>query len=253
MQKGGVTMFTVYLLDDEEWLLESLYEAIDWKKHDTSVVGKATSSIKALEEIQALDPDIVITDVQMPEMTGLELLTELGRRGCKSTFIILSGYAEFHYVQEALNNNAVGYCLKPFEEEKIINTLMKAQKVCAEKKLMKSLKSDVKEETFQNQTFRSICHYVKTNFTEDITLQQIADKYYLNPSYLSNLFKKELNINYSTFLAQLRIKYACKLLAETNMTVTQIANETGFTNYFYFARIFKKHKSMTPTQYRESV
>lgn len=247
-------MYTVYLVDDEKWLLESLFKSIDWSKYNTTVVGKATKSIEAFDEIQAIQPDIVITDVRMPNMNGLELMTKLRERSCKSAFIILSGYAEFEYVRQALQNEAVSYCLKPFEESNIIEALKRAQDVCSKRELVEALQGGCEHQPISaNETFQKICTYIKHNFTTNMTLQEIADKFFLNPSYLSNLFKKELGLNYSTYLATIRIDYACELLMNTQLSINQIADQIGFKNYFYFARVFKKYKNMTPSQYRDSM
>lgn len=132
-------MYTVYLVDDEKWLLESLCKSIDWGKYNATIVGKTTKSLVAFDEIQAIQPNIIITDVHMPKMDGLELMTKLRERSCKSAFIILSGYAEFDYVQQALHNEAVSYCLKPFEESNIVEALRKAQDICLWRELVESI------------------------------------------------------------------------------------------------------------------
>lgn len=247
-------MYTVYLVDDEQWLLESLCKSIEWSKYNATVVGKTTKSLVAFEEIQAIQPDIIISDVRMPKMNGLELMAKLKARFCKSAFIILSGYAEFEYVQQALHHEAVSYCLKPFEESTMIEALKKAQAICSKQELVDALQGGSEEQKESaNQTFQKICTYIKHNFTTTMTLQEIAEKFFLNPSYLSNLFKKELGLNYSTYLATIRIDYACELLKNTQLSINQVADQIGFKNYFYFARVFKKYKNMTPSQYRDSI
>lgn len=242
--------YSVYLLDDEEWLLESLNKSIEWGEYNTHVIGKSTNSVEAYQDIQVMQPDIVITDVRMPQLNGIELMKKLRAKDCKSVFIILSGYAEFEYVQEALQHEAISYCLKPLEEDKIIEALLKAQKRCSDGRLVKALKEQEKVQV-TNESLQKICKYIQHNFTEELALQQIADMFFLNPSYLSNLFKKELGVTYSNYLAKIRLDYACNLLKKSDLPITQVAVESGFANYFYFARVFKKYKDLTPSQYRE--
>ncbi|MDQ6422145.1 response regulator [Paenibacillus sp. LHD-117] len=99
---------------------------------------------------------------------------------------------------------------------------------------------------------KEILTYIHHHFNQEISIQSLSDKFYLSPTYLSQLFKKEVGENFVEYLSRQRIQYACKLLAETDMTISQIGEKCGFNDYFYFTRIFKRLNGMTPTQYRES-
>lgn len=245
-------MYEVYLLDDEKWLLESLYKSINWNKYHSTVIAKSTNSIEAYREIKYRQPDIVFTDVRMPDMDGIELMKKLSKENCRSVFIVITGYAEFEYVQKALEYNAVSYCLKPFEEEQIIEALLKAQKKCENKRILNALQTcdTLEDSKSNNQTYHKVCDFIQTNFMHEMTLQRIADTFHVNASYLSDLFKRESGMTYSAYLTELRLNYACELLSKTQFTVNEVAEQCGFQNYVYFARIFKKYKCMTPTQYR---
>ncbi|MFC5402770.1 response regulator transcription factor [Cohnella soli] len=119
-------MHKVLIVDDESFVVKSLIATIDWNEHGFAVVGQAANGIEALEAIEALKPDLVFTDVQMPGMGGLELINVASGRFPNVLFVVISGYAEFVYVQNAMNCGALGYCLKPFEEREIIGMLAKA-------------------------------------------------------------------------------------------------------------------------------
>ncbi|MDQ8738001.1 helix-turn-helix domain-containing protein [Paenibacillus sp. LHD-38] len=99
---------------------------------------------------------------------------------------------------------------------------------------------------------KEILTYIHHHFNQEISIQSLSEKFYLSPTYLSQLFKKEVGENFVEYLSRQRIQYACKLLAETDMTVSQIGEKCGFNDYFYFTRIFKRLNGMTPTQYREA-
>ncbi|MGO4545996.1 helix-turn-helix domain-containing protein [Paenibacillus sp. 2TAB23] len=99
---------------------------------------------------------------------------------------------------------------------------------------------------------KEVLTYIHHHFNQEISIQSLSEKFYLSPTYLSQLFKKEVGENFVEYLSRLRIQYACKLLAETDMTVSQIGEKCGFNDYFYFTRIFKRLNGMTPTQYREA-
>ncbi|MFD0961739.1 response regulator transcription factor [Paenibacillus chungangensis] len=99
---------------------------------------------------------------------------------------------------------------------------------------------------------KEMLRYIHNHFNQEISIQSLSERFYLSPTYLSQLFKKEVGENFVEYLSRLRIQYACKLLRETDMTISQIGEKCGFNDYFYFTRIFKRLNGMTPTQYRES-
>lgn len=247
-------MYRVYLLDDEVWLLDSLEEIINWTNYNAVIVGKQTSSTKALEDIIRLDPDIVFTDIRMPDMNGIELMQKI--KMCKKdiAFILVTGYSEFEYAKQAILLNAVDYCLKPIEEDTIIKALLKAQKACDNKKLLSALENkENKSNESSSKTYKMVKDYIHENFKDNITLNEIADFFHYNPAYISMLIKKESGKNFITYLNELKINYACELLDKTDLSINEISNMCGFENYFYFARLFKKIKNVTPTEYKRDV
>lgn len=249
-------MYNIYLLDDEKWVLDSLQKAIDWKKYNIKLIGKTLDSETALDEIQRLRPDIVITDIRMPRLSGLEMIARLSEMNIKPAFILLTGHSEFEYIKEAMKYNAVSYCLKPIDVEEVEAALSKAIEYCRQKELIKSINPVDKDEGVVevscNETLQNVCQYIKNHFTEDLSLQFLADHFFLNFSYLSSLFSKELGVNYSTYISNLRLELACSLLENTNLPVSEVASRSGFANYYYFARIFKKKLEATPSEYREA-
>lgn len=93
--------------------------------------------------------------------------------------------------------------------------------------------------------------YIDDHYNESLRLEHVAAYVGLNPSYFSTVFKRELNINFSNYLTQKRIEEACKLLLQSNLSLSDIANETGFDSQSYFSQIFKHHTGMSPKEYRK--
>ena len=116
-------MYRVIIVDDENWVMESLKARINWNEHGFQVIGQASNGIEACEIIQRSKPDLVFTDIRMPGMGGLDLIKTVSRINKDTKFIVISGYPEFEYAQKAMNSGAVGYCLKPFNEKEIISLL----------------------------------------------------------------------------------------------------------------------------------
>ena len=93
--------------------------------------------------------------------------------------------------------------------------------------------------------------FIKANYREDLTLNQVADKFYISPNYLSQLFKKRNNISFVDYIQKLRIEEAKRHLKTTNMKVRDIARKVGYNNSSYFINVFKKNVGLTPSEYRK--
>lgn len=463
-------MYKVLLVDDEEMVIKSLIATLNWKEYGFEITGYALSAEEALKKVEEQKPDVVITDIKMPKINGLELLQMIKTIYPSTHCIIISGYAEFAYIQKSIRLEAEGYCLKPFDEDEIsvylkrikksldksdrvsnqdnymqdyiqktstealaymtafykekgidfhkenifimyiigidkmekgdkiisinagyqkliclvreseidtlINSLqdknihigisrviasadkaakaVREAKVCAyqyfcqeecnrvnkytapikdksiiqvlereleykdcskirkyileisdkfingeynidfaihlqniyaswlsnnnkEKELelifdydllcerfhnvfelLFQMESDFNEAnqkvTFQNnisnKTFMTIYRYLEKNYLKQINVTQLSEEFHINACYLSQLFKKEMGCTFTDYLANKRIEYSCKLLLETDLKINEIAELSGFSDYFYFSRVFRKIKKCSPTEYR---
>lgn len=110
-------MYSVIIVDDEPWAIKGIRNAFDWNKHGFEITGQFTSVHKALEYIGDANPDLIVTDIRMPEISGLELMKMTRERGIDSDFVVVSGFAEFAYAQEAIRCGALDYFLKPIDIE----------------------------------------------------------------------------------------------------------------------------------------
>lgn len=471
-------MYKVLICDDESFVIKSLIATVNWEENGFEVIGEAYDGLAAYDMIVKEKPHIVFTDIRMPGMNGLELVKKVNALNLNILFVAISGYAEFAYVQKAINCGVLGYCLKPFEDLEISNMLKKAKtiidgnkssleiellsisldsshegmyrkfeilkalgfewddktgniilvlkgpekpnflqicnfiklklgnmkyayllsadsfneiknnlsdfllnsdnvigisKICynvdkmdraiqeaciaADQNFMTGLggvyyfkdsrnkefselilclkeaitKRDlaatlelfdfitqefskgvynikdafklyfvviysyqvikvdeneyilnnyeqlissfknVREMTaylrvilteyvgittehasmdVKNETFRNIINYVNEHFFNDISIQSIAQKFTINPNYVSQLFKKEKGVTFTEYLTNMRVTYASNLLKTSDLSVNEVAEKSGFNDYFYFTRVFKKITSITPTAYR---
>ncbi|MFD1904967.1 response regulator [Paenibacillus rhizoplanae] len=121
-------MYKLFIADDEQLVVETLSAVIDWNAYGIGIVGTATNGKQALERILQSDPDIVLTDIRMPGLNGLELIRALKEKGRKAECIIISGYSEFEYAKEAIKLEAVDYLIKPAELEEVAKTVSRALK-----------------------------------------------------------------------------------------------------------------------------
>ncbi len=118
-------MLRVFIVDDEPSVIEGLKIMIPWSELNFELCGEASNGQEALAEIEKLHPHLIITDIRMPVISGLELICEVRKLDSDTEFVILSGYADFAYAKEAMRYNVSDYLLKPLEKDEIISVLQK--------------------------------------------------------------------------------------------------------------------------------
>jgi two-component system response regulator YesN len=248
-------MYRAIIIDDEKWVVRSLAATIK-DQVNFEIVGEAYDGLSGLELIKQLKPDLAFVDIQMPGMGGLELLQTANELHTGTLFIMISGYAEFAYAQKALFHNAIGYCLKPFSKSELIDSMQKAYQVL-ESSIQNVVaipeecnKSSFRHITVDNKMVQNMLNYTNSHYSEDISIQNLADLCSINPNYASQLFSQEVGETFSTYLTNLRIDQSIYLLSHTDLSVSVIASQVGYRDYFYFAKVFKKITGVTPTAYR---
>lgn len=120
-------MLKALLLDDKKSIIEGMTELIEWEKYGFEIAAALRKSDEALEFLKNRHIDLVITDIRMPGMSGLELIEEIKKFKPQLKFIIISGYAEFEYVKQAIDRKVDGYLLKPVDEDELIKALVRVK------------------------------------------------------------------------------------------------------------------------------
>lgn len=120
-------MYKLILAEDEEDVREGIIAQIDWEKYGFEVVEQAENGREAADAIDRLLPDVVVTDIQMPFMNGLQLAEWIRSRHPNTKIIILTGYDEFEYAQKAIKLQIDEYILKPFSSQELIDVLLKVR------------------------------------------------------------------------------------------------------------------------------
>lgn len=133
-------MHTVFIADDEPWVAYGIKALIDWESHGFTVIGEAHDGLSALKTIMEKKPDVVLSDIRMPGLDGIELLEHIRLHHLPSKVILVSGYSEFEYAQKALRLGAFDYLLKQVDKNKLTDTLTRLKKdLEKEQKAQKSL------------------------------------------------------------------------------------------------------------------
>lgn len=239
-------MYKTLLVEDEPKMREGLKQIISWQSYGFLLCGEAENGREGVTLIEQVKPDLVITDVRMPLLSGLDLMMEVsGRIDCQ--FIIISGYSELDYVLSALKYGAVDYLLKPLNVEQLIVALIRAKdRLDREALLPKALPPELSV----NGAVGDVIAYIKEKYQYSITIKEIASKLYMHPVYLGQLFKKTTGQYFNDYVHQIRLDEAQRLLNTTEKKVYVIALEVGYKDNDYFVQQFKKRAGVTPSQYR---
>ncbi len=417
-------MTTMLIIDDEYYIRLGIRNAIDWEAIDVSIIGEAEDGEQGLELILKLNPDLILMDIRMPFLDGLQLMEKLAEHQIECGIIILSGYDEFEYAQKAIKNGVIDYLLKPIEKEKLLNVIANASKTIHKRKsthryqkliaqeisviqmqflrdlivgkisseaeilgklreleisldndnmqimnikvddyqllerqlsseeihtLRKTIEYHLSENLLLSRSFTGILveiapdewavllsylanvtdidrekelrqsinrtlkelnaavtytvslsvsqiynsvtqicqayktariankkfipatnsvvypntdsvegirpevqeavQYIKQHFNENITIQAVAEKLYLSPSYLMHIFKNDLGKTFNTFLTDYRIEVAKELLQAPGSHIYEIAKQVGYQDVKYFNKVFKRYTELNPSDY----
>lgn len=235
-------MFKVVFVDDEFLIVEGLKTVIDWESYNICVAGTASNASDGISLVKETNPDILITDIRMRGMNGLEMLGHLKEAGYKGYIIILSGYQEFEYAQKAIENGVYRYLLKPVDIPVFTNIIQDISEKLSEQK------SEV--EMFDSGLEKAVS-YIESHFKEDISLNKIAEMFHFEASYFSKLLKKRFGMTYTEYVTTLRINMAKDYLKKTDYSIEKIAFIVGYKDDKYFREIFKKYVGVSPARYRK--
>jgi len=187
--------------------------------------------------------------VHLPGMSGLELLQAASEERLPTLILMISSYAEFAYAQKAIMYNAIGYCLKPFSKSELFDYLEKAVSI-----LSNNCSNNLHSNSYHtgNEMVDKMLDYIHQNFQKDLSVQELADLCHINYNYAGQLFRHETGETINNFLMRIRMDKASELLRNTTLSIADVAAETGYRDYFYFAKIFKRHWGTTPSIFRSS-
>ena len=236
----------VLLADDEAAILEGYKLLFDWEKYQCEVVGTAMDGREAVEKARELKPDIVIMDINLPKLNGLEAIRAIQETAPADHpiyMIVVTGYDEFSYCQEALRLRVSDFLLKPIDFDAFGEVI---------EGLVKKVMENPNRQVVLSDTLKKIVDYVNKNLSdEDMRLTLLAENMNMNPNYISQLFKKELGCGYHAYLNQVRVEKAKKYLRQTNESISVVAELVGFSDYRIFTKIFKGIVGVTPSQFRK--
>ncbi|MEG2087058.1 MAG: response regulator [Angelakisella sp.] len=249
-------MYKIMFVDDEFWILNGLKQRFNWYELGFEVVAAETDVYRALDSFKAYRPQVVFVDINMPGMDGIQLSEELQKLSPEVHIVILSGYSSFDYAQKAIRLGVREYMLKPVDNNELLRIVTKLREELDKEHNATQEATEQAAAEFPavyncRRDVSVIQDYIRLNFRQNITLAELSDRFHLDPSYISKIFKQETGENFSAFLTNCRMEYACKLLKTTDTPAIQIGGLCGYSEYPYFKKVFRKAYGKTPREYRE--
>ena len=244
-------MLKVLIVEDEEMIRKGIVLTVDWAALDCVVVGEAANGAQGLEAARRLEPSLIITDLKMPQMDGIEMLTALRKEGCTAYVIILTAYDNFAYAQSALRLGAVDYLLKPFHDGDLENAITRIQQRL--RPAAGATPIGVPRKGDKSKYVLEAMDYISKHYNEpDISVGTVAQSLNISEGYLSHTFKKETDYTLLNYLTRYRIHKAMELLKDCRVKVYEVAEQVGYRDIAYFSATFKKYTGISPSEYQLS-
>ena len=245
-------MIRILIADDEHMELEMLQGIVQRRFGAEADIHLASGGRQAVDLALLWNAELILMDIEMPGMNGLEAAGQILEQQPDCKVIFITAYSLFSYAREAVKLGACDYILKPVNPEEVEQAITRA---CAQLESHKQLveeAADHSEETANGDALMNkVKQYLKCNYMQyDISLDSVSRIVNMAPAYFSSRFKKCFGVNFVDYVAELRMNAAQELLKDPLRSTAEIATMVGYDSENYFARAFKKHLGMTPTDYR---
>ena len=245
--------YRVIVAEDELLLLKNTVDKIHKLDVGFEVIASAQTGVQALELIEKHHPHLLVTDIRMPVMDGLELIERAKEIQPGLDCMIVSGYSDFEYAQRACRLQAFDYLLKPVDPAVLKEALLRlrAHYSDGERNMEEAFPAALPDQPAQ-EVAEALKRYLNAHYAEDVKMSLIAGSMNYSPGHLTHIFQQAFGVTPSKYLINLRINRAQQLLSTDGaLTIRAVGEMVGYPEQGYFSRIFKKYTGMNPQQYRD--
>lgn len=245
-------LYRMILIDDDVGTSDNLGNYFPWEENGFHIAEKFYDGAAAFQYLLKHTVDLIISDIKMPEMNGLELAHRLHDMHRPEKILFISGYKDFDYAQQAMEYGVRFYCLKPVTYREIKQKLAQIREELdahgqngAEENALPA------ENGLRDVQIRKVKDYVRANF-KNATLASAADYMQMNQCYLSRLFREQTGEKISEFMTRVRMQRALEILQKDDCrSIYEVSSQVGYTNPVSFAKSFCRTYGVTPTAYRK--
>ena len=268
----GASSYSVLLVEDEISIREGIRDIIEWEKLGFHFAAEAKNGREALEIFHRIRPDLVITDIRMPQCGGLEFIAairEICPGGADETkVVILTGFDDFDYARRAIRLKVRDYLLKPVSPGELTALLGQLKRELDETAARRPLEEPPPasphpaERRVNNHnhhhplsgTAEKAKAYIESHYMQSsLAIEDLCSRLAVSPSTLSRIFRSQLHTTFSAYLREVRIRAAEELIRRTDMRGKEIAYQVGFSSPHYFSHVFTVHRGCSPSEYRRNL
>ena len=236
----------VALVDDEQIILNGLQSVIDWKSFGCEVVGTAADGRSGLDLVRNMRPDILLTDIRMPNMDGIAMIAALKSEFPRMQVSILTAYRDFEYARKAIGLGVSRYLLKPSKMDELEEAILHMSDI-----LRTDMPIDANDEP-QKEIKTGALQYMKENCVRRIRLSDVADSVYVSQWHLSKLLNRYTGRSFFDILSDYRINKSKEMITDPSLRIHEIAVMVGFSDVAHFSKTFKRLTGKSPVDYRAS-
>lgn len=253
-------MYKIIIVEDEEMIRKGLEFSTNFEKLDCIVVGNAENGEEGIQKIHELSPDIVITDINMPLKSGIDMLKET--RECGYSAIVISGYDEFAYAKEAIKYGVTEYLLKPIDPVELEEAIQHAKHqhdVMNEYNNVRKQKEELCNTTIlivkkgSDATVDAMINYIHTNYMHKFVMADLSRELNYSEALLNRKFKNYTSYTFNDYLNRYRIQKAIELFKTEQYYLYDVSTMCGFSEYKYFSSVFKKYIGCSPNEFLEAL
>ena len=241
----------IMIVDDEPKIRRGMKTLLE-EQDGFEVIGIYDNAMSSLSDLDEKQPNVLITDIKMPEYSGLDLIEKIREKDKNLYIIILSGYGSFKYAQRAIRSGVYRYLTKPTNPRELISVLREIELKIEGGNRTVSKSEENESVEVGNILIRKALDYIELHYAEKIGLKTLSDALYISPNYFSDLFRRHMKVKFSDFLIEYRLKKACILLKKPEYKVSEISEMVGFRDSTYFSTVFKKTYNLTPLEYKNT-
>lgn len=264
-------MYRLLIAEDVDIIRNVLVKIIDWASLEVKLTGAASNGQEALEMMEKDLPDILLTDIRMPDMDGFRLILAAQEKYNSMKYIILTAHSDFNYAQNAIKLGVVDYVLKPVNKGELASAVEKAVQMLRDerkKDRQSELAADILKEKLPNVTsieqhihqdtnaknlkiVDTAMEFIRSNLHKDISVLDVADAVFLNSKYLNTVFKQVTGENISKYIIKCKLEKAVQLLKDPSVKIYEVCDQLGYSSQNYFRDIFTSHYGVSPSEFRK--
>ena len=256
-------MLKILIADDEVIERKVLEKKLNKYYSDSCLILTAQNGRQAVEIYKRERPEILIMDIEMPVINGLEAAREIRKADSSCSIIFLTAFDEFSYAKAAISVHALDYLLKPCDEQDLIGAVDEAIRLAHRKKTeayeeesaaaLRSGPATVPgeyrgEDSRQGETLS----YIERHYMEDIAVKDIAGYLGYSEAYFCKIFKQSFGHSFVSYLTDFRMQKAEELMRTSRLSIKEIGKAVGYSDPNYFTKAFRRVRGVSPSEFREA-